>query len=116
MSTNIGVSGRIECSLIVRGPCPSGCIFTVKDASKIQDELRVRVRVGSIRWTSSKERRPEWSTASDDCSSIYASVVIYERSPIIENFAFNLHSQPDLLLSRIYNHSVYELNVQVQAV
>lgn len=46
--------------------CPSGCSFTVKDASKIQDELRVRVRVGSIRWTS-REERPEWSTASDDC-------------------------------------------------
>lgn len=38
--------------------------------------------------------------------------MIYERSPIIENFAFNLRSQPDPLLSRIYNHSVYELNVQ----
>lgn len=47
---------------------PRGCSVraTVKDASKIQDELCVRVRVGSIRWTSSKER-PEWSTASDDC-------------------------------------------------
>lgn len=38
--------------------------------------------------------------------------MIYERSPIIENFAFNLRSQPDPLLSRINNHSVNEFNVQ----
>lgn len=80
--------------------CPRGCTFTPKDASKIEDEQLyswLRVRVGSIRWTSSSDRRGRQRRMT--VKSIYASDVIYERSPIIEIFAFNLRSRPDSRLS-----------------